>query len=94
MAILQDFEAHQEEILHRLRGSWLPVYVRLVSSLLPKAVDISLPDFQACSEAEIARKVLDARAPRSTCIVIEVARDAAGTRSAVLLGEAEPMSGL
>jgi hypothetical protein len=62
VAILEDFEAHQGEILDRLRGGmWLPLYVRLIAGLLPRQVDIALPDITAFSEAEVARRVLAMR---------------------------------
>ena len=35
-AILADFEAHQDEILPKLRRWWTPQYVSLVARLLPR----------------------------------------------------------
>ncbi len=62
-AILQDFEANQELIFERLHH-WdhLQSYVALLLRLLPRQIDVNLPDVENLSECEIARVVGQARA--------------------------------
>ena len=90
VAILEDFETHQDEIFERLRRSWLPVYVRLASSLLPRSVEMSLPDLSACSQEEVAGKVL---AVREVLHLIESGQGTLLDLEAVLLGETDPSMG-
>ncbi|HWE47828.1 MAG TPA: hypothetical protein VG407_17545 [Caulobacteraceae bacterium] len=87
VAILEDFEDHQEEIFERLRHSWLPVYTRLVSGLLPKSVEMTLPDLSACTEAEAKGKVL---AVREVLHLIDCGQATLEHLGEVLMGENDP----
>ncbi len=89
--ILEHFEANAEEVLDSMTtGYYVPAYIRLVSALLPRSVDIGMPDLAACSEAEIARRVFEARAALDR---IEDGRGTLLDLEAVLLGEEEPAQG-
>jgi hypothetical protein len=61
LAILEDFEAHQEDVYECLRRQFMPVYARLVWGLLPKSADYALPDFSDFSELQKARRVNEVR---------------------------------
>jgi hypothetical protein len=63
LAVLNDFETHQHDILSRLRITrYLPAYVRLLTALLPRNLEIEEPDLQECSDAEIAQLIEETRA--------------------------------
>jgi hypothetical protein len=57
-AILRDFEAHQHELLPRLRRWHAPLYVTLVSRLLPRTCESGGVELdEPMGEAEMARMV-------------------------------------
>jgi hypothetical protein len=61
--ILADFEAHQDELLPRLRRWFLPQYLALVGRLLPRGgVDDEGAGPDGLGEAELARLVGEAMA--------------------------------
>jgi hypothetical protein len=61
LAILDDFEMHQEQVLGRLREFFTPHYIDIVSRLLPRQIEVAAPDLDSYSEAEIAHVVRQAR---------------------------------
>ncbi|HEY3800442.1 MAG TPA: hypothetical protein VGL58_18985 [Caulobacteraceae bacterium] len=61
-AILHDFEAHQAELLPRLRRWFLPQYVALVARLMPRVTEEGGVEIDALSEVETARLVSELRA--------------------------------
>jgi hypothetical protein len=58
-AILRDFEAHQDELLPRLRRWHVPQYLTLVARLLPRDGD---GEVDALDEVETARVIAEVRA--------------------------------
>jgi hypothetical protein len=58
-AILRDFEAHQDELLPRLRRWHVPQYLALVARLLPRDGD---GEVDALDEVETARVIAEVRA--------------------------------
>jgi hypothetical protein len=62
LAILEDFQANQDEVLTRLRRSWLPAYAKLVAHLLPRQVELDLPDLDAYGDLEVAAVIAQTRA--------------------------------
>jgi len=61
LAILEDFEAHHEKVLGRLREFFTPHYIDVVTRLLPRQIEVTAPDLDSYSEAEIAHVVRQAR---------------------------------
>ena len=99
MGILGHFEAHQNEVLAKLRHWYLPEYVRLVARLLTRTVESKGPDLETLSAADVAALVADARAAlarieagEGTLAELEAALIGAGTvnNGANTVGEAEP----
>jgi hypothetical protein len=52
-SVLADYEAHQEDVLARLRQKHVSEYMRAVSRLLPKRVEVVAGPPEDCSEDEI-----------------------------------------
>jgi hypothetical protein len=86
IAILEDFEAHQADILRRLREMWLPIYVRMVSGLLPRVTAGALPDLAAVPDSEVARRLM---AMRGVIERIDRGEATLLDLEAVLMGEGE-----
>ena len=61
MAILDDFEKHQDDILKRLRYSYPSIYVALVGRVLPRQIELIAPDPADYTDIEIAEMVTRAR---------------------------------
>ena len=84
-AILQDFEDNQDQLLADLRTYKMTIYTRLVTHLLPKSVEIGLPDYADFSDAEVADKIEDLR------LALDIVANGEGTLhdvESVLTGEA------
>jgi len=62
LAILDDFEANQEDVLSRLRRAWLPAYAKLVQHLLPRQIELDGPNLEAYGDGEIAAVIAQTRA--------------------------------
>jgi hypothetical protein len=60
-AILADFEAHQDELLPRLRRWFLPQYIQLIARLLPRQLEVGPLAPEALEAGEMARLIEDAR---------------------------------
>lgn len=89
MAVLEDFEAHQHEIIPDLRTQRTPLYLRLVSSLLPKAADVGLTDYADLSDEALADRIEEVR------LALDCIEQGAGTLldvEAVLVGESEAVA--
>ncbi len=85
---LQDFEDHSEEVLRRLRDSWLPVYARFISGLLAReGKSDDLPDLDAYTAEEVRHVLFCARA---ACDRIEDGRGSLIELQAALMGEDMP----
>ncbi|HEY3814689.1 MAG TPA: hypothetical protein VGL66_15825 [Caulobacteraceae bacterium] len=85
IAILKDFEAHQGELIPRLRNFNMTLYLRLVSNLLPRSGDVGLADYDL-SDGDLADKIEDLR------LALDFVERGEGTLldlEAVLVGEAE-----
>jgi hypothetical protein len=54
-AILADFEDHRKQTLERLRLFHVPQYVKLLSVLLPKQIEIGASDQDGVCDEEAAR---------------------------------------
>ena len=87
LAILEHFDARHDEILDRLQAAWLPAYVRLMSSLLPRSADYALPDFSDFSDLEKARRVNEVR---DTLDRVQYGEGTLLDLEAVLLGDRGP----
>jgi len=61
-AILRDFEAHQDELLPRLRRWHVPQYLALVARLLPRVDENGGVELDALDEIETARVIAEVRA--------------------------------
>jgi len=61
MTILEDFETHHETVLGRLRTFFTPHYIDVITRLLPRQIEVTAPDLDSYSEAEIAHVVRQAR---------------------------------
>jgi hypothetical protein len=86
LAILEDFEAHQTEILPDLRKYRMPLYLRLVSRLLPASTDVGLADYSGMSDEALAEKITEMRS------ALDWLSEGQGTLldlEAVLVGELE-----
>ena len=83
-AILADFEAHQAELLPRLRRWFLPQYLALVARLMPRPMEEGGVELDALSEAEAAKLITDARAALDR---IEAGEGTLADLEAALLGE-------
>ena len=86
IAILDDFEAHQNRLLNILRENNLELYVRLLSRLLPRSADVGLPDYADFSQDELADRIEDIR------LALEFVEKGEGTLldvEGVLVGETE-----
>ena len=84
-AILADFEAHQAELLPRLRHWFLPQYLSLVARLMPRLEETGAVELDALSEADTARLIAGARAALDR---IEAGEASLCDLEAALLGEA------
>jgi hypothetical protein len=63
MALLEDFNGHEDENLARLRRWFFPEYVRLMARFVPREAGPARPDFASYSAAEtaaVAAAALDA----------------------------------
>ena len=89
MAILEDFEAHQEQVLQRLREFFTPNYIDAVLRLLPPRIDVATTDSETYSEAEIAGVVRQARVALDR---IEDGRGSLIELEAALIGEKPPVA--
>lgn len=83
-AILRDFEAHQHEVLPKLRRWFLPQYITLVARLSPRVTEAGGADLDALDEAETARLIADAKAAFAR---IEAGEGSLAELEAALLGE-------
>jgi hypothetical protein len=85
LAILEDFEAHQKEVIPRLREFNIGLYLRLVSRLLPSSLEVGFADY-GLSDDDLADKIEDLR------LALDFVERGDGTLldlEAVLVGEAE-----
>jgi hypothetical protein len=85
LAILEDFEAHQEQVIPRLREFNIGLYLRLVSRLLPSSLEVGFADY-GLSDDDLADKIEDLR------LALDFVERGDGTLldlEAVLVGEAE-----
>ena len=55
MAILQDFELHENEVLDRLRKYFTPAYFAILMRYLDRELQAEAPAFDDYSDAELAR---------------------------------------
>ena len=83
-AILRDFEAHQDELLPRLRRWFLPQYLTLVGRLLPRPEAADGAELDAVDEADAARLIAEARAALAR---IDAGEGSLADLEAALLGE-------
>ncbi len=87
-AILADFEAHQDELLPRLRRWFAPQYVSLVARLLPRVnEDGAGADLDALDEAQTQGI---AAAMRAALERLEAGAGSVAELEAALLGEPGP----
>ncbi len=84
LAILRDFETHQDEVLAKLRRWFIPQYVQMVSRLLPRPVDGGGAELDSLDETEVTRLLADARAALDR---IEAGGGSLEDLEAALLGE-------
>ena len=61
LGLLADFEAHQDEVLARLRHWFLPQYVAMIARLLPRQTEAGGAELEALAPAEEARLIEAAR---------------------------------
>ena len=61
MAILEDFEAHKDEVLNVLRRAYTPAYFAILNRLMDRELKAEAPTFDDYSEAEIAQTLRLAR---------------------------------
>ena len=61
LAILKDFETHQEVLLDRLRSSYTPSYFNTLARMLPHMAQTETSDFDDYSDAQAARLVVSLR---------------------------------
>ena len=55
MAILEDFELHQGEVLELLRRGYTPAYFAILTRLLDRGLQVETPVFDDYSQAELAQ---------------------------------------
>jgi hypothetical protein len=87
-AILADFEAHQDEVLARLRRWFAPQYVSLVARLLPR-VNESGAGVELDDALEEAETQTIAAALRAALERLEAGAGSVAELEAALLGEVE-----
>jgi hypothetical protein len=78
MAILEDFELHKDELLHRLRIYHAPAYFAILNRLLDRELQNDAPALDDYDEVELARTVALARSalclnqsPRAALLELE-----------------------
>jgi hypothetical protein len=86
-AILADFEAHQDEVLEKLRRWFAPQYVSLVARLLPR-VNESGAGVELDDALEQAETATIAAALRAALERLEAGAGSVDELEAALLGEA------
>ena len=89
-AILRDFEAHQDELLPRLRRWHVPQYLALVARLLPRVDENGGVELDALDEIETARVIAAVRAALDR---VDASGGGLGDVESALLGEGRHNSG-
>lgn len=87
MAILDDFMAHREDVLQRVRGN-PQLYLSHILKLLPIQVECAAPDVETWSDAEVDVALARARATLTN----SYGRGALIELESVLLGERPAVS--
>ncbi|HEY1752824.1 MAG TPA: hypothetical protein VGG29_16315 [Caulobacteraceae bacterium] len=89
-AILRDFEAHQGELLPRMRRWFLPQYLTLVARLLPRVDESGGTEVDAPDAAETAALIAELRAALDR---VEAGQGGLAELESALLGEGRHNSG-
>jgi hypothetical protein len=89
-AILRDFEAHQAELLPRMRRWFLPQYLALVAKLMPRVAEDGGVEIDELGEVEAGRLIEDLRAAMAR---VEAGAGSLAELEAALLGEGRHNSG-